>query len=182
MNVENENMYHNLSETGYWSGSEYTLKPIHAKNVSEEISLIPIGLKEKEGHLFMVMSTNNGGPLDVAINNIPGLKEVKGNSSENPNEIDNEPLIEIRYFIKGKLEETTRRIRPTDVKFGIFGSTGENSPGHRSLGESADFYLVGEHTVHPKEKAERTFPFWRIGVYGDPSKLESEYLPEPQRA
>lgn len=50
------------------------------------------------------------------------------------------------------------------------------------MGESADFYLEGQDTQYNPGKGGndglRFFPFWRIGIWGDPTELAREYLPE----
>ncbi len=177
--VPKEKMYHHPGESGYWTGSDYARRKFRFLEVVPELNPTPVGIKDQHGTLVMIFSTFEG-KISCPVSDIPGLKVVQGDSQIYPHEKDGELLIEIRYFIRDQLEESVRRIRPTGIMFGIKGDTDENSPGHRSLGESADYYLVGEHTIHPSSGAERAFPFWRIGVYGQSSELAREFLPEPQ--
>lgn len=178
--------YHDPRENGFWRDKpKYTLKRFTLKG-NRILEGTPVGIIIKDNEILMELSTLKNETFQVPINEFPGLKIVIGDSKNHPYEIDGELLIEFTYFKKDNLEEKPRRVRPTEIMFGIYGGTEEEGVGkgvHRALGESADFYLEGIDTQYNPEndgeKGLRRFPFWRIGVYGDPEVLAKEYLPQP---
>ena len=186
LNAENPNLYHNPAEVGYWTGKIGLLRNIALKDGTEYKRVAPVGIEEQDKTLKIVLSHIEGKIL-VPIDELPGLKVVKGDSSKYPYEKDNELLIEINYLKMDEMEDKPRRIRPTGIKFGILGDIEEASAqkgGHRAMGESADFYLEGIDTQYePGESGTdglRFFPFWRIGVWGNAQEMSSEFLPKPQ--
>lgn len=182
---ETAKLYHNPGEVGYWSGKDAYNRDINLKDGSILKQVIPMRIREENGILEMVLSTFEGNVFEP-IDNFPGLKVVKGDSKNHPHETDGELLIEIHYFKIDEMEDEPRRIRPTGIKFGILGDTKKASAakgGHRAMGENADYYLEGEDTQYdPGESRHdglRFFPFWRIGVWGDPKEMAIRYLPVP---
>ncbi|MBW7959902.1 hypothetical protein H3C65_00190 [Patescibacteria group bacterium] len=178
--------YHDPRENGFWRDKpEYTLKRFTLKgNVILEGT--PVGFEIEDNKILMKLLTREGETRQVPIDEFLGLNIVEGDSKKHPHEINGEPLIEFKYLKKDNLEKEPRRVRPTGIMFGIYGGTEEGGVEkgvHRALGENADFYLEGIDTQYdPKkdgEKGLRRFPFWRIGVYGDPEVLAKEYLPQP---
>lgn len=173
--------YHDPRENGFWRDKpKYTLRRFKPNLIGT-----PVGFEIKDKKILMKLLTREGETRQVLIDEFPGLKTVEGDSENHPYEIDGEPLIEFTYFKINKTEGKPRRVRPTRIMFGIYGGTeeeGEKNGVHRALGENADFYLEGIDTQYdPKkdgEKGLRRFPFWRIGVYGDPEALAKEYLPQ----
>lgn len=164
-------MYQSPQEPGYWTDKHVFKRDIQLKNGQRLEAVVPIGVKTENNSLVMVLSTFEGN-ITEPIDNLPGLKIVKGNSQNHLYESDEELLIEFTYYKLDKLEAKPRRIRPTRLMFGIYGDTEKESVDkgvHRALGESADYYLEGIDTqynpVEDKLKGLRRFPFWRIGLW-----------------
>lgn len=185
---EKLSFYHNPQEPGFWTGNSILTKNILLENKTVLEQVIPIGIEVQEGVLVMVLSTFEGNTTEP-VDSFPGLKVVKGDSQNHPYETDDELLIEFTYLKIDKMELKTRRVRPAAIKFGIWGDTSKENAekgGHRAMGESADYYLVAIDTQYDpardSSKGLRQFPFWRIGVWGDPTQLAREYLPQPPPA
>lgn len=203
--AKNELLYHSLNEPGYWTnpqlietespdGESITIKgppPIevcrHRNIILEDGSILkqtrPVDICTRDDQLFMTMSTLEG-DIEVPINSLPGMRVVRGNFANHEFEEDGELLIEINYLKIDTMEETSRRIRPTRIMFGILGDTDEISAqkgGHRAMGESADFYLEGIDTQYdPKtdtNRGLRYFPVWRLGLWGPQEEMAKEFLP-----
>lgn len=178
--------YHDPRENGFWRDKpEYTLKRFTLKD-NRILEGTPVGFEIEDNKILMKLLTREGETRQVLINEFLGLNIVKGDSKNYPHEKDGELLIEFTYFKINKTEGKSRRVRPTRIMFGIYGGTEEEGVEkgvHKALGENADFYLEGIDTQYdPKkdgEKGLRRFPFWRIGVYGDPEELAKKYLPQP---
>lgn len=184
--MSQENFYHNPTESGYWTHRCVFNRDIKLQDSEVLQRVIPIGIREHDGTLEMVLSTFEGKVFE-RIDRFLGLSVVRGDSQIYPNETDGELLIEFTYYSpkNGQMEVKPRRIRPTAIMFGIFGDTSEESAtkgGHRALGESADYYLVGYDTQYNPSQDPvggiRNFPFWRCGVWGNPIELAKEYLPQ----
>lgn len=182
--AETDNLYHNLESVGYWTNESDYLKNLTLKNKKVLIKVVPTEIGQLGETLIMKLSTFEGNILEP-INNFPGLEIVRGDSKLHPHETDGELLIEFTYFKIDHMEDKPRRIRPTAIMFGIHGNTDKESlekGGHRAMGESADYYLEGLDTQYDpkidKVGGMRRFPFWRIGVWGDPTKLTKIYLPQ----
>ena len=182
--IKEPNLYHNPQEKGYWSESKFLRKDIKLKDGRILSGVIPMKIKKADNTLVMLFDGNVTEPID----NLYGFKTVQGNSTEHPNETDGELLTEINYFKIERMEDKPRRIRPTGIKFGILGDTEKGSLEHgvhRAMGESADYYLEGHDTQYKPGKDGNTdlrfFPFWRIGVWGDPIEQAKNYLPSPQK-
>lgn len=182
MSISEKSLYHSLGEQGHWTGSPFTRKDFSFLDLEPQLNPIPIGFQERNGQLMMIFSTFEGN-IPYPVDNISGMRVVKGDSKAWPQEEDEELLIEIHYLKEEEMELATRRIRQTGIKFGIFGGTEREDVekgSHRAMGESADFYLEGEHTIYPPgENAKRRFPFWRLGVYGSQINLIENYMPVP---
>jgi hypothetical protein len=183
--LEQEELYHSPQESGFWTSRRVFKRDISLRDGLVKEGVVPIGIKEQEGSLVMVLATFEG-DITEPIDNFPGLRVVEGDSVKHPFETDGELLIEFDYLKIDQMEPRPRRIRPTGVKFGIWGDTEEASAEkgvHRAMGEKADYYLEGQDTQYdPGESGNeglRFFPFWRIAVWGNPLEMAKEYLPEP---
>lgn len=182
--IESDNqLYHPAQTEGYWTGKEemrvgFDLFPIGMS------ALRPLEIRQRMNTLMIVMLRHTSG-VEIDVNMIPGLQVVRGDSTQNPHEVDGELLIEFTYLKVDKLESKPRRIRPTGIYFGIMGDTEASSAAgssHRAMGESADYYLVGVDTQYDPQQdgagAVRHFPFWRMGVWGPQQEKAGEWLPE----
>jgi|GEM_PF-4221523 hypothetical protein len=179
-------IYHVTEENGYWTGTEFMgAREIKLNGENRDFSgtVTPLGIEEREESLAMKLSTFEG-EVFVPIDDFPGLTVVRGDSINHPHETDGELLIEINYFRPDGKDEEPRRIRPTGIMFGIMGDTDPNISGseHRWRGESADFYLEGHDTQYdPGNDGNsdlRSFPFWRLGIYGSSAEMAQAFLPE----
>jgi hypothetical protein len=176
-------LYHWIRERGYWTGTGYDLIDLRLRDGTVHCDVAPVGfLLTDDGELFMVLKTSEDN-VRLPVNDIPGLRVVRGDSSRYPHEKDGEFLVEFTYFKGDRMEDKPRRIRPFNIRIGIMGSTDEESNSHRALGEKVDFYIQAQDTqYHAGEDGSggiRNFPFWRMGVYGDASELAGQFLPEP---
>jgi hypothetical protein len=179
-------IYHGTEENGYWTSSDFMgVREIAIEGKDFFGTVTPLRIEEREGVLVMRLSTMEGEMLEP-VDSFPGLKVVKGDSTNHSHENDGELLIEINYFRPDGKDEEPRRVRPTGIMFGIMGDTDSSISGseHRWRGESADFYLEGHDTQYPSGEDGnddlRSFPFWRLGIYGDSTEMAKEFLPKPQ--
>ncbi len=187
---EQRNYYHNPTVLGFWTEMCVFYRDIMLRDGSMLKRVIPIGIREHDGTLEMVLSTFEGNVYE-SIDHFPGLTVVRGDSQNHPYEKDDELLIEFTYFHPRteQMETQPRRVRPTAIMFGIHGDTdleSYNKGSHRARGESADYYLEGVDTQYDPKKDPneglRRFPFWRSRILGDPIILARKYLPEPPPA
>jgi len=176
--------FHKTSDVGLWTGKDDLNKSLRLKDPGELILDVTIVDLNKVGDTFEIVFGDYSGLTHFPIDKIPGMKVVRGNSSDFPYEVDGEPLVEIQYYKGEKTKNKPRRIRPTGICFGILGDTDEDSASHRAMGESADYYLTGLDTqCDPKTDPShgiRYFPFWRLGVWGPVAEQEKIFLPEPR--
>lgn len=71
------------------------------------------------------------------------------------------------------LESEPRLLKIKDIKYGVH-------PNHKN--ERPDFYIVADVKKYLDEgktgaDAEPNFPFWRLGIYGDPKKAQRVFQP-----
>jgi hypothetical protein len=181
------NYYHPVTEPGLFTGSEVFFTELPLQNGQILKDARPIGFLEVDDDLVMVISTFEG-KINKPVSEIQGFRVVRGDSTSHRYETDGELLIEITYLKVDTMEAVPRRIRPTAIMCGIHGNTeqlsAEQGTSHRAMGESADFYIEGHDTQYaPGETGTndiRRFPFWRIGVWGNPLELRKHFLPQPQ--
>lgn len=186
-NTAEINYYHDPKDGGHWTKDYPLHRTILLKDQRVLDEVVPLAIAEAGGTFLLQFSNANKELINIDVRNIPGLEVVQGDSAQHPHEKDGEPLIEIHYLKVDNLETKPRRIRPIGIKVGIMGDTNQESlakGGHRAMGESADYYLVGHDTQYdPGEtgtKDIRHFPFWRLGVYGDQEEQAKQFLPEEQ--
>lgn len=69
-------------------------------------------------------------------------------------------------------EEKPRILRIKTVQYGTH-------PNHLKVGELEDFYIVADDMNYVRQPdrtdIERNFPFWRLGIYGDPAEAQSHF-------
>ena len=177
------NLYHEAAERGYWTDSEFLRRDFELRDETTLSQVVPIGIEAIGSSLAMVLKSGNG-EIKVPIDNFPGLKVIRGDSTVSEFEEDGELLIEITYLKGDTLEQKPRRIRPTGIKIGIMGDTeqvsAEKQSSHRAMGERVDYYLEGIDTQYaPGESGTdglRSFPFRRLGVWGDVEEIKNKFV------
>ncbi|MEK7079019.1 MAG: hypothetical protein AAB929_03020 [Patescibacteria group bacterium] len=85
------------------------------------------------------------------------------------------PYLVVTYYNpKGNyMEEDLRYLKIKRVNYGVH-------PNHKN--EVEDFYIVADVKKYldegkTGEAAERSFPFWRLGIYGDPNETQKIFQP-----
>lgn len=87
-------------------------------------------------------------------------------------------FIEATYYRPPEniLEVRSRLLKVKDIMYGIH-------PNHAKVHEKPDFYIVADDKKYLDEgktgkDAERSFPFWRLGIYGDPKTVQKFFQPD----
>jgi hypothetical protein len=145
-----------------------TLLPIRFKDGTCKTGLVPYGI-EKGANERSIETLNlqykkfDGTLGTVDLNTVTGIDVVKA---------DEEQLILFTYFNPklGMLEESPREIVYKDIFYGVH-------PNHAPLKEFPDFYVNADDMQYPKGQRDRTFPFWRMGIYGDPVQASEYFMP-----
>ncbi|MFC1653868.1 hypothetical protein ACFL1M_03400 [Patescibacteria group bacterium] len=150
---------------------------IYSTNISAEIGFLdditPYDVKVTNSDVRLLYCDVSGDEQEISLDLLPGLAIVRSDGSR-PHEEKGELLVEFTYLNSGsqEMEESPRRMRVNGIAFGRHEGHPEN--------ESGDFYLVGEDTQYDPEDSgagQRRFPFWRMGVYGNPEELMPRFLP-----
>jgi|SRR3989344_3236547 len=99
--------------------------------------------------------------LQLMVDSLNGLETTAGQD-----EYEGQYLLQFQYFHPKTncLEANPRKVLVTDIYYGIH-------PLHQN--EKPDYYIVGEdsqYSQQPKIERIRNFPFWRVGIYGNPEE------------
>lgn len=119
--------------------------------------------------ISMLYEDENNKPSTINTDRISGLKVVADG---------NGVYIETTYFRppENTFESKPRLLKIKDITHGIH-------PNHAKVHEAPDFYIVADDKKYldqgkSGEEAERSFPFWRLGIYGDPKTVQKFFQPD----
>jgi len=147
--------------------------PIQLRNGDHLSGITPYGFAKKivepslleSPTLELLYLDKNKKAGKVDINQINGLKVVVEEGSL---------YVMITYYRPrdNTKEAVQRKIKVDSVNYGIL----EN---HFKVGEVEDFYIFGDDMqyVGKQNDTKRHFPFWRLGIYGDPEEIKEVFQP-----
>jgi hypothetical protein len=119
-------------------------------------------VKDNKPHLVMYYMNRQKKVCSVPVSEINGLDEIV--------EGDNHFILFIYFNPKsGQPERRQRKIQYKQINYGVHQN-------HKAFGETDDFYLIAEDMQYLEGQRERNFPFWRMGIYGDSSKVQSKFM------
>jgi len=125
------------------------------------------GPGQKALTINLLYEDENNKPVTINVDQISGLKVVAEGS---------DVYIETTYYRppENTLESKPRLLKIKDITHGVH-------PNHNKYNEISDFYLVADDMNYVKQPGrtdtERSFPFWRLGIYGDPKEAQKVFQP-----
>lgn len=118
--------------------------------------------------ISMLYEDENNKPATINVDRISGLEVVA---------FGDELYIKTTYYQPqtNTLEPEPRLLKIKDIMHGVH-------PNHAKVHEKPDFYIVADDKKRLDEgktgaEAERNFPFWRLGIYGDPKEAQKIFQP-----
>lgn len=127
------------------------------------------GDRPKSLDLMLLYTDAENDTRSVNMNQISGIEVM---------EHDGQLYIKATYYNpkENKLEDKPRTLWVKRISYGIH-------PNHAKVHEKPDFYVVADDKKYLDEgktgtDAERSFPFWRLGIYGDLQGARKTFQPD----